>query len=823
MFKNHIKIALRFFAKNRLFTIINISGLAIGITAFLLLTQYVIFERSYDNGIEDVYRVTLKNSRDVNDFDAVATNHPATAHALKADFPEVLGYARLVDGKVLGTSGILSYKNLSGEVVKASSKDYKMYFADKSFLEMFHLPMEKGDPDTVLSEPGSIVLSAQVAQRFFGNEDPVGKDITINGEDKIKVTGVFADLPQNTHLQFDLLISFSSLNQESMNSTWVWPEFYNYVQLRPGADPESIKTKLPGFIQKYLGEIMDEYGFRTEFDLQPVSDIHLKSHLDKEISPNSSEGTLYFLMVVAGFVIGIALINFINLATSKSLERAKEVGMKKVVGAKRRTLIHQFLLESLIINLLAVGVALVLVSLLMQPFNTIIGLEILSMGTWTKPTIWMTVLTLLITGGLLAGLYPAFVLSGFKPITVLKGRFHTSSKGSLLRKGLVVTQFAVSIALISGTLIVYDQFSFMQNQELGFKADQNLVLTAPIFVDSTIQNKIKVFKNELKRSPGIKSVTATTDIPGKPMAWTDGIRIKGKGKGDHVPLNFMAVDEDFLDTYKIDLVAGRKFVEQDIRAFYPIGEEGDPNIHRVILNAATVKALGFLSPDEAIHEKVVFKFGPVERTAEIIGVVKNYHQQSLQMGYDNIMFIYPDGYVTNHITVNMGGDNIHGTIADIEAKFTGLFPNDPFSFFFLDDFFNQQYQADLKFGRICLLFSILAIFIAALGLFGLGSHIAMQKVKEISVRKVLGATTFQALLLLPKKLLGLVFLSGTIALPLVYFVSKSWLRSYAFQTDVGLWMFLLPLMLVVIVALLSILAQSLKSALINPANSLRNE
>ena len=823
MLKTHIKIALRFFAKNKLFTIINITGLAIGITSFLLLTQYVIFEQSYDRGTEDVYRVTLKNSREVNDFDAGAPNHPATGPAMKADFPEVEDYVRMVDSKVLGVNGIFSYKNTSGNVVKASTKEYSMYYADGSIFQMFDLPMKMGSSETVLSEPESLVLSASLAKRLFGEEDPIGKNITLNNDDQIKVTGVFENLPENTHLQFDMLISFSSLNKEYFNSTWIWPEFYTYIQLKSGSDPKNLAAKLPSFIQKNLGNVMKEYGFKTEFPLQAVHDIHLKSHLDKEISPNSSESTLYFLIIVACFVIGIALINFINLATSKSLERAKEVGIKKVVGAKRSTLIYQFLCESMIINLMAMGIALILVALLMDPFNNLAGLEIFTIDTWTKPSVWFIILAIFVVGGIMAGLYPAFVLSNFKPITVLKGKFHKSSKGSLLRKGLVVTQFSISIALIAGTFVVYNQFSFMQNQELGFMADQNMVITAPIAVDSTAQYKMEIFKEELKRYPTINLVTVTTDIPGKPLEWTDGIRLKVNEKGNHVPLNFMAVDHDFLDTYKINLVAGRKFTEEDKSAFFPVGEEGDPREHRVILNMTTVKSLGILSPEEAIDIKVVFKYGPVERTGVVIGVTDNYHQQSLQKGFENIMLMYEDRYVANHITISISGNNVSQTVAGIETQFENLFPNDPFNFFFLDEYFDQQYKADLKFGTICFLFSILAIFIAALGLFGLGSHMALEKVKEISIRKVLGATTIQALLLIPKRLLSLILLSGLIAIPLVYFIAKIWLENYAFKTEINIWMFLLPLLLVLVVALISILGQSLKTAFVNPAVSLRND
>lgn len=822
MIQNHIKIALRFFAKNKLFTMINISGLTIGVTAFLLLTQYVGFEKNYDKGLENVYRVTLTSNLSSDHFNTSAANHPAVGSAMKAEFPEVQKFARMVNTKIMNSRGVISYKNGQGDAIRSNINDYNIYFADGSILGMFHIPLLQGDINTALDDPGVMIISSGLAQRFFGNENPVGKDMTINSDGRIKITGVFQDLPQNTHLKFDMLVSLSSLDFP-METIWVWPEFYNYVGLKPGIEPKTIEAKFPGFVHSHLDDIMNEYGFEASMGLQPVKDIHLKSHLSKEMFPNSSEATLYFLMIVALFVIGIAMINFINLSTSKSLERAKEVGMKKVVGAQRSTLIYQFLCESLIINFIAMSLALILVAILMEPFNVLVGVEVLSVATWTKPSVWVIIVSAFFAGGLFAGLYPAFVLSSFKPITVLKGKFHRSTQGAVLRKGLVVAQFTISIALISGTFIVYQQFNFMQDQSLGFESDQNLVITAPIDVDSTIIQKIEVFKNEITRNPNITSATMSTEIPGMPMTSVDAIRNLGEEKSNSVPLKFMAVDHDFLDTYKIRLLAGRGFTKEDKSAFYPIGENGDENLHRVVINKATARSLGYGNPEDAINKKIVFKYGPAERTAEVIGVMDNYHHQSLQMGYDNILFMYSESYLANYLTVNISGNRAHQTVEDIEAQYNRLFPRDPFTYFFLDDFFNQQYAADLKFGLICLLFSGLAIFIAALGLFGIGSHMALEKVKEISVRKVMGASTLQALLLIPKKLLGLVLISGTIAIPIVYFITKSWLEGYAFKTDVNPWMFVIPLFLVMFVALLSILTQSLKSAFINPAVSLKNE
>lgn len=828
MFKNHIKIALRFFGRNKLFTFINIFGLAIGITAFLLITQYVSFEKSYDisaPGIEDVYRVTLATNFDSDAFLTSATNHPAVGPSMKADFPEVESYARMVERKILGGGAVLSYKTASGELIKSNVNDFDIYFAEGAILEMFDIPLIHGSRESSLNEPQTIVLSESAAKRFFGNEDPLGKDLSINSDgNRIKVTGVFKDLPQNTHLKFDMLISFASLNADYFNTTWIWPEFYNYVKLKKGTPSTAVTSKFPSFVSKYLGEIMNEHGFQAKFGLQPVSDIHLKSNLSKEMSANSSEGTLTFLMIVAAFVIAIALINFINLSTAKSMERAKEVGLKKVVGAQRGILVSQFLWESIIINFIAILFSVLFVSLLVNPFNNLVELEVLSMAMWSKPSVWLVILVVLLVGGLLAGLYPAFVLSNFRPVQVLNGKFHQSGKGTFLRKALVITQFAVSIALISGTFIVYNQFSFMKSQELGFSVDQNLVLNAPMDVDSTAMQRLQVFKDEIKRIPNVNVASMSNEIPGKPIMEVSTIRKKGDETVDGTTASFLEIDHDFLKTYDVDIIAGRDFVKEDISNYDARVDSGsNPNLYRALINRATAKSLGFASPEAALNQKVVYKYGPVDRTAEVIGVVENYHQQSLESDYDKILFLYPSYYFGEYLTVNVNGTNVAATLAAIEQSYNKVFPRDPFNYFFLDEHFNRQYQADQKFGLICLLFSILAIFIAALGLFGLGSHIAMQKVKEISVRKVLGASTFQALVLIPQKLLGLILVSGAIAIPIVYFFVKNWLEGYAFKIDMTLWMFIVPLVVVLLVALLSILSQSLKTAWVNPADSLRND
>ena len=825
MIWNYFKIAWRNLIKNKGYSIINIGGLAIGITAYLLIIQYVNFESGYDtyqSRIDDLYRVTLSTNLGSKGFANAAATHPAVGPAMKQDFPEVENFARVVDKEIMLGSFVLSYTNEQGDLVKSNVSNDMIYLADSTALDLFKINLIKGNPKTALKEQRSIILSTKVAQRFFGNQDPINKTLTANGNVPVKVTGVFDELPENTHLKFNMLISFSSLGP-NMDTVWIWPEFYNYVRLKPGTDPASVEAKFPAFVKKYLGDIMQEHSFQARMGLQPVKDIHLKSHLSNEISVNSNEKTLNFLWLIALFVILIALMNFINLSTAKSTERALEVGLKKVVGIKRSALIVQFLFESVIINLIAAIFAIAIISILIGPFNEFVGLHILSLDMWLQPQIWMHITGLIFLGGLLAGAYPAFVLSGFKPIQVLKGKFHQSGKGTLIRKALVVTQFTISITLIAGTFIMYSQFSYMQNQDLGFDAKHNLIVNAPMVIDSTINQKLEVFKAELLRNPNINVVSAIKDVPGRKNAWYNTTRQVHEEKEASVICNQLSIDHDFIETYQVKLLAGRNFRLED-RTAYGQGDFNDskkPN--RVMINRAAAKLLGFATVEDAVNKKIIFQIGPQDSTSEIIGVMENYHQQSLQSDYDPTVFYYPIYYDATYLTVNMNTSNIESTIKDISEKYEAFFPMDPFDYFFLDEHFNRQYQADRKFGQLFFLFAGLAIFIAALGLFGLGSYMAMRRTKELCVRKVLGANTLRILLLIPKSLLILVFISGLIAIPITYFMASEWLSNYAFRVDISPWMFIVPLTVVIIVAGLSVLPESLKVALVKPADYLRNE
>ncbi|MEQ6122108.1 ABC transporter permease [Reichenbachiella sp. MALMAid0571] len=827
MLKEHLKITIRVFLKNKLFTAINISGLAIGITAYLLITQYVNFESGYDQyhpRIDDLYRVTLSSNLGEKGFVTSATNHPAVAYAMKQDMPEVESYARVVEKTVMWGTFVLSHTNERGDIVKSNANDDRMYIADSSILSLFKIDLIRGNPKTALSDPKTIILSEKVAKRFFGDQDPLDKTLMVNNQLPVKVTGVFKEVPENTHLQFDMLVSFSTLGNWTDN-TWIWPEFYNYVRLKPGTDPAIVEAKFPEFVEKYLSDIMQEHGFEARFGLQPVKDIHLTSHHSREVSVNASEQTLNFLMVIAAFVILIALMNFINLSTAKSIERAKEVGIKKVVGIRKWDLISQFLFESMMINLIGMIIAVAMVSVLINPFNELVGMNVLSMNIWIDPGTWLVLFIIFLIGGLLAGVYPAFVLSSFEPIQVLKGKFSQSGSGAMMRKVLVMAQFAISMALIAGTFIVYSQFSYMQNQELGYDVEHNLVVNAPMVVDSTINNTMKVFKDKLMNNPKVNSVTLTNEVPGKQMVQRNLTRKQHERKEEGVVSNIITVDHDFLKTYNIGLLSGRGFTWEDRSSYGMNGrrDESQERPYRVMINETGVRSLGFLTPEEAVNQKIIFKYGPVDRTAEVIGVVEDYHQQSLQKDFEPIIFLNPDFYSAIYMTINMNTSNVKETVAAIGDEFERFFPKDPYKYFFLDDYFNRQYEAEQKFSRICLVFAGLAIFIAGLGLFGLGSYMALQKTKEVSVRKVLGASMWNVMLIMPRNLLGLVLMSGLLALPVTYFMAKEWLLEYAFRIDISIWMFVIPLFAVLLVAALSVLPQSIRVGLVNPIESLRDE
>lgn len=816
MYRNYLKLAVRHMQKHKGFAAINILGLAIGMAASLLILQYVTFERSYDQvpQAEDIYRVQNNYIRNGKLIYNSAATFFGVGPAMQETFPQVVQQARFYHGG-LNDKYVVTHKPAHGNAIEFNEHD--LLFADPSFVEMFGLQMVQGEAETALREPGTIVLSQSAARRYFGNADPIGQTLRVNNSSLQEylgtVTGVFADPPPNRHVAFDLLISLETLQARR---DWGGYLYYTYVQLQQGTDPATIKAGMPGLVDLHKPGYMavDDEGKRmriNEFTLQSLREIHLSSHLKNEVATNGNGTIVQFLSIVALFILLIAWINYINLATARAVDRAREVGMRKVLGSHRGQVVRQFLVEALVMNVLAFVLALLLVLGLQPLFNQLTGND-LSMAVWDSLVLGGGLFGALLVGTMLAGLYPAFVLSSFKPLSVLKGQLRHTSHGAFMRKGLVIFQFVASIALIIGTFTVYQQLTFMQTQDVGFDMEQMVIIERPGLLDQDATSRgqqFEVFQAALTEQPYIKGVAGSTVVPG--VGIHRGIVVKRTQseslEGAH-SIESGYVDDRFFDLYEMTFLAGRNFS----RSF------GADSVS-IILNASAAHLLDFESPEAAIGQDV-FVFGQERHT--VIGVIEDYHHESLQIAQDPMYFVYHPG-VSLYQSVKINTDDVPATLAAIEGSYQVAFPGNPFTYYFLDEAFNTQYVADQRFGQIFRLFAALAIFIACLGLYGLASFTTRQRAKEIGVRKVLGASLENVLVLISKDFLLLIALATLIAIPLAYVGLHRWLEGYAFRIELGWSLFLLPALLVMVITFSTIGFQTLKAATLNPVHTLRDE
>lgn len=823
MFRNYFKIAWRNLIKNKIYSLVNIFGLALGMAACFFVFQYVHFESGYDRfntQAPNIYRVPISYSGSLANVPTTATNHPALGPAMKKDFPEVLDYTRLVNTSLFMNGSAMSYQRTAGAESKTFNEP-NIFLADSSFFKIFSYPLLEGNRESCLNQPKAVAISATTAKKYFGTQNPINQTLTLNGDMPLKVTAVFADVPENSHIKFDMLISFVTAGSEWLSGNWRWPEFYNYVLLAPGTDAKKLEAKFPAFIDKHLGAVMKELNFRSYFHLQPITDIHLKSNYLKEAEVNGSEKEVGFLSIIGVFILLIAWINYINLSTAKSMERAKEVGIRKVSGAFKKQLILQFLLESCIINLLALMVAVLIILGSIPLFNQFIGKNISTgffvHGLGSEPLFWLLAFAIFITGAILVGAYPAFVLSSFKPVKVLKGLIIKSNTGMSLRRVLVSFQFVLSIMLIAATLIVFKQLSFMRTANLGYKKDQVLVIKAPAILDSTYVNRYYQLQSEIAKMPFVINTTATSDIPGDMIRYRNTVRRSDQDQQNNFTTYLIETDHNFFNTYNIEVIAGKKFLPNDSSRIEPNGNT------KVLINEEVVKALGYKSPEEAINKEIIFRLGPNDTRSRVIGVVKNYHQRSFKEKYDPILYYYPSWAGWKYISINIQTANLTDNLAAIETSYKKTFPGNPFEYFFQDDFFNRQYQTDQRLGNVFGLFAVLAIVVACLGLLGLSSFVIKVRTKEIGIRKVLGASVSGILVLISKDFVKLVCLSAVVAIPLVYWAATEWLNNYAFHISLTWFLFVIPPMVLLLIALLTICLQSLKTALNNPVKSLRSE
>ena len=812
MLKSHFTLALRNLVKRKGYTLLNIFGLAIGVTCCLLIFQYVAYEKSYDQfspEAKDIVRVRLDSYQQGKLAWQSATSYPAIAPTMKRDYPEVENFCRLIDANLL----------LSNEEKHVKFNELQGYYADPSVLNMFHIQLIKGSAKNALDAPDKMVISETMARKYFGNEEALGKSLTVRDSRvrSYEVTGVFKDYPANSHLVINHLVSYSTFKKElraqgdtsnSAETAWGWYDFYTYLQLKPGTDYKKLESKLPAFSDKYMNsqDWAKANNFKNALFLIPLKDIHLYSNFNQEAEVNGDGKAVAFLFLIAFFIIVIAWVNYTNLATARSLERAKEVGVRKVLGALRSDLIAQFLTESLLLNLLACIIALVAAYLLVPSFNQLIGTN--STGSFRMPgNYWLWFFSMFALGTFLSGIYPAFVLSGYHPVTVLKGLFKNTSKGLILRKSLIIGQFATSVILIAGTIIVYQQVQFMRNQKLGVNMEKTLVLQgSQSLPDSIYRNVFQPFKTDLLSQSFIKSVTSSSNVMGQEIYWTSGISRLGTSKKELTTMYIMGVDYDFLPAYDLKLVAGRNF-----------SKDFATDKKAILLNEKAIAMLGFKNPEEAVNAKVRWR-----DTVTIVGIVSNYHHQGLQKAIDPMMIpLIP--YINNFYSLKMSSSDMHQSIASLEKIWNKYFPADPFNYFFLDESYNGQYKADIRFGQVFGLFASLAIIIACFGLLGLSAYNVLQRTKEIGIRKVLGASVQSLLVLLSKEFLILVLMSLFVAIPLSWWVMSNWLQDFAYRINISWWVFALAGFIAILIAMLTTGLQALKASIANPANSLRSE
>lgn len=808
MLRNYFITAWRNLLKNKVFSAINIFGLSVGIAAFLLIANYLRFEYSYDAfhvNKDRLFRVPMKIAETGGKEQTFAFTYPAVAPALKKDFPEIQEAVR--------------FRKQWGVIRRGDIKlveNQAIFFVDRSVFKIFSFPFISGNAATALTGLNDVVLTESTAKKYFGNIDPIDKSITYRNEEYI-VKAILKDPPGNSHLRFNLLFNYQKYVQYAKSfgsdaeGSWGWSDFYTYILLKPGTSPEAVEAKLPAFTERYLGTDMKQRGYHLNFQLQPVKDIHLRSVYDYELIGNGNFTYLKYLAIAAFFILFIAWINYINLSTAKSFDRSKEVGLRKVIGANKFQLVRQFLAESTILNLIAILLAVLIMKISLPYFSSLVQKQVADLSA-TGWEFWAFALGVAIIGSVAAGFYPAFVLSSFRPIQALRSSAAGSSgyNKNFLRKFLVIVQFTAAIVLIAGAIGYYTQLRFMSTRELGVDIDQTVVLEQTINQDSSSLQSIQSFINDLEAHPAIETVTASTSVPGGEVGGSSGFTVRNSLAEKRCRV--FGVDNKYIDAYGLSLIAGRAFTTD-----LPATDTG--RLLNIILNETAVKVFGFASPQAAIGEMI----DGAGFHCRVIGVVKDYHQESLRQSFDPIVF-YPDAEINfNNYSVKYSSADPTAMVAFVKEKWNARFPESPFQFVFLDQYFNEQYNSDRLFATVLSLFTVLAIIIASLGLFGLSLYTISKRNKEISIRKVLGATVIEITTLVTKDYMRLVLVAGVVAVPIAWWLLHNWLQDYAFHINIGWWFFLLPLALISMIALLTVLYQSLRAAIANPVKSLRAE
>ena len=806
MIRSMLLVTYRNLTKNKIYTIINIAGLALGISAFILISAYVNFERSFDRMHKDangIYRVESQFYKGGELTDNWATSTNGYGPAMKANMPEIASFTRV---NWANSERVVRYKGVK-------FREQHVCFADTNFFKFFSFPLVKGDASAILRDVNTIVLSESAAKKYFGNKDPMGKFLdvtTLSDSFHCMVTGIFKDVPRNSSMQFSFLISWAN-STPFIRDFWYQHESYTFLKLKPHTNPATVEAKFPALAERYkTGPSLKELKWAVQ--LVPLTDVHLNPAKQYDVEVNGSRYVVNFLNILAFVILVIAFVNYINLSTTKAIDRAREAGIRRVSGANSLQLIVQFLLESVILNGIALIFA-VTVVFAAQYFIPVFLNSGSALGLLFDNDLYLHVAVIIIAGILLSGIYPATVLARVKPIVVLKGKYAFSKSGILMRKGMVAFQFTASLLLIAGTFAVYRQITYMSSQKTGVNINQTIVLKAPVNTPDYAQ-KVESFKSALKAIPGVMVVTGSGAVPGKEVGKFLANRKFGSPKTDERLYEMLRVDHEFMKAYGLELIAGHAFDKSR-----PADSTG------VILNEASVKQFGFASAEAAIGQKVWLETLE-KRPNEVIGVVKNYHQQSLQQKYTPvILFMDPAlGWIpADYYSVKMANSNVQNVVPNLRQAWNNFFPESSFDFFFLDEFYNRQYLQDIQFGRIFMLFSSLAIFIACMGLFGLTAYSTARRTKEIGVRKVLGASVSNIMSLLTADLVRMILICSVIAMPVSYLLIEQWQQKYAFRVGLIWWQFVLPVFTLLLIAVCTISYLTYKAALSNPAVTLKDE
>lgn len=808
MIKNYFKLAFRNIWKHKFTSFINLVGLTIGLTCCLLITTYILDELSYDKynkNADNMYRVT----RTFYNTDGalslrLSTIAPPFGYYLPGDFPEVKKMTRL-----LGNGPTpMRYQEK-----KFNEKD--VYFADENLFDVFTLKVLKGDPKTALADPFSVMLTEEVAKKYFGNEDPMNKTIRFNSQVDFKVTGVYKAFPSNAHMHPGILLSFNSLKdtaiygEEQLRTNWGNNSFFTYLLLPPNYNPKNMEARFPAFIDKHMDH--KDYGNtpskNTTLALQKLTDIHLYSHTDYEAEPNGDIKRVYVFSAIALFILLIACINYMNLSTARSALRAKEIGIRKVIGARKKELILQFLGESVLLCWAAILLAFGLTYLLLPLLNDVAGKQIL----FNVLLSWKVIVPLLLTPfvvGILSGIYPALFMSSFQPVKTLKGLFKVQGSNISFRKVLVVTQFSISIILIITTMIVFQQLNYMQKKSLGF--DKEKVVT--MGYTNEVSKQYESFRTALLQHSDFKSVTRSSRIPTGRLL--DNMGASTLSGDSMVPITtdikYVTSDYDFLSTFGIQLKAGRYF-----------SRDYGTDTSSFVINEAAVKALNWKSPQAAVGKD--FAYGGIK--GHVIGVINDFHFESMHQSIVPIIFLMmpPGRQYYNNFSIKIASNNIGTSLGTLENLWKKYFPETPFDYTFLDENFDKLYQAEQRQATLFTSFACIAIFIACLGLLGLSAFAISQRIKEIGVRKVLGASTQSIVGLLSKDFLRLVAIAAVFAFPIAWFAMNNWLKDFAYRTCIHWWVFIIAGVLAALVAFVTVSVQAVKAAVSNPMKNLRTE